>query len=306
MKTKSEINTAQKDSTVKTAVAVSMTSILANTGLSLFKLLAGFIANSSAMVSDGVHSASDVFSSIIVIIGVKLSAKSSDRSHPYGHERLECVAAVVLSVILLITGIFIGYDAAVKIHAGKFDDFTEPGILALAAAIISIIVKEAMFWYTRYYAKKINSGAVMADAWHHRSDALSSVGALIGIIGARNGFPVFEPLASLLISAFIIKAAVEIFNDSIQKMTDRSCDPETEESIRSLISEQDGIVNIDLLRTRLFGNKIYADIEISIDGKKTLYESHAIAEKVHDAVESQFPQIKHIMIHVNPADLNDL
>ena len=298
-----ENKTVQTDQTVKTAVAVSMTSIIANAALSIFKLLAGFFANSSAMVSDGVHSASDVFSSIIVIIGVKLSAKSSDNDHPYGHERLECVAAIILAVILLITGIFIGYEAAVKIYSGNFDDFTEPGLLALAAAVISILVKEAMFWYTRHYAKKINSGAVMADAWHHRSDALSSVGALIGIIGARNGYPVFEPLASLVISGFIVKAAIEIFNDSIRKMTDTSCDTETEDAIRSFIAGQDGIVNIDLLRTRLFGNKIYADIEISIDGNKTLYESHAIAEKIHDAVEMQFPQIKHIMIHVNPADV---
>ncbi len=298
-----ENKTVQTDQTVKTAVAVSMTSIIANAALSIFKLLAGFFANSSAMVSDGVHSASDVFSSIIVIIGVKLSAKSSDNDHPYGHERLECVAAIILAVILLITGIFIGYEAAVKIYSGNFDDFTEPGLLALAAAVISILVKEAMFWYTRHYAKKINSGAVMADAWHHRSDALSSVGALIGIIGARNGYPVFEPLASLVISGFIVKAAIEIFNDSIRKMTDTSCDAETEDAIRSFIAGQDGIVNIDLLRTRLFGNKIYADIEISIDGNKTLYESHAIAEKIHDAVEMQFPQIKHIMIHVNPADV---
>ncbi len=298
-----ENKTVQTDQTVKTAVAVSMTSIIANAALSIFKLLAGFFANSSAMVSDGVHSASDVFSSIIVIIGVKLSAKSSDNDHPYGHERLECVAAIILAVTLLITGIFIGYEAAVKIYSGNFDDFTEPGLLALAAAVISILVKEAMFWYTRHYAKKINSGAVMADAWHHRSDALSSVGALIGIIGARNGYPVFEPLASLVISGFIVKAAIEIFNDSIRKMTDTSCDAETEDAIRSFITGQDGIVNIDLLRTRLFGNKIYADIEISIDGNKTLYESHAIAEKIHDAVEMQFPQIKHIMIHVNPADV---
>ncbi len=304
MEIQSEKKNSQTD-TVKTAVAVSLTSILANTLLSLFKLLAGFIANSSAMVSDGVHSASDVFSSIIVIIGVRLSAKSSDSSHPYGHERLECVAAIVLAVILLMTGIFIGYDAAVRIHEGKFDEFVEPGVLALAAAVISILVKEAMFWYTRHYAKKINSGAVMADAWHHRSDALSSVGALIGIIGARNGYPVFEPLASLLISVFIIKAAIEIFNDSIRKMTDRSCDEKTEESIRCFVAGQDGIVSIDLLRTRLFGNKIYADIEISIDGNKSLYESHAIAERVHDAVEMQFPQIKHIMIHVNPADVDE-
>lgn len=284
----------------KTAVKVSMVSIIGNIVLSVFKLFAGITAHSGAMVSDAVHSASDVFSSIIVIIGVKLSAKASDKEHPYGHERLECVSAIVLAVILLITGLFIGADAIRNISAGNFENLAVPKIFALVSAGISIVVKESMFWYTRHYAKSLKSDALMADAWHHRSDALSSVGALIGIAGARMGFPVLDPVASLVICLFIAKASVDIFRDAINKMVDHSCDEETENNIRKCVMEQDGVLEIDLLRTRVFGNKIYADIEISVNSDMSLKNAHAIAENVHSAVENLFPDIKHIMVHVNP------
>ena len=298
-------NTSIQETTLKTAVRVSAVSIAANTILALGKAAAGFIANSPAMVSDGVHSASDVFSSIIVIIGVKLSSKQSDSQHPYGHERFECVAAIVLAVVLLVTGCFIGSNAITRLNSGDLDSLPEPGIAAVIAAIVSIAIKEGMFWYTRYYAKKIDSGAVMADAWHHRSDALSSVGALIGIVGARNGYPALEPVASLIICLFILKAAFDIFMDAVDKMIDRSCDCETENAIRSFVLEQDQVIGIDMLKTRVFGNRIYVDIEICVDGNKTLCEAHRIAENVHEAVENTFPKIKHIMVHVNPAGENE-
>lgn len=211
-----------------TAVRVSMVSIVGNTVLSIFKLLAGIFAHSGAMVSDAVHSASDVFSSVIVIIGVKLSTRASDKEHPYGHERFECVAAIILAVILFVTGLFIGHVALERIGT---QSALLPGKLALIAAIVSIIVKEAMFWYTRFYAKGLDSGALMADAWHHRSDALSSVGALIGIAGARMGYPVLDSVASLAICVFILKAAADIFRDAIRKMVDHSCDEETERAM---------------------------------------------------------------------------
>lgn len=290
-----------RDESERTAVSVSMVSIVGNIILSLFKLFAGVFAHSGAMISDAIHSASDVFSSIIVIIGVKLSAKDADAEHPYGHERFECVAAIVLSVILLVTGLFIGADALETISAGNFNKLEIPGRLALTAAFISIVTKEAMFWYTRYYAKKLDSDAVMADAWHHRSDALSSVGALIGIAGARLGFPVLDPAASLVICVFIVKAAYDIFRDATDKMVDHSCDEETEHKFRECVLKQEGVLGVDLLHTRIFGKKIYVDIEICADGNKTLFEAHAVAEEVHSVIEREFPKVKHIMIHVNPA-----
>lgn len=283
------------------AVKVSGISIIGNMILSIFKLIIGVVAHSSAMISDGFHSASDVFSSVIVIIGVKLSAKKSDSGHPYGHERLECVAAIILAVILLVTGCFIGRDALEQILHANTIEFVIPGKLAILAAVISILVKEAMFWFTRHYAKLLDSGALMADAWHHRSDALSSVGAWIGIAGARHGYPVLESIASLVICLLILKASFDIFADAVNKLVDHSCDTITEQAIRACVLAQDEVLGIDELKTRVFGNRIYADIEISVDGTKTLFESHAIAEQVHDAVEKEFPKLKHIMVHVNPA-----
>lgn len=213
---------------------------------------------------------------------------------------MECVAAILLAVVLAVTGAGIGLSGLRKIAGGSVQDIPVPGVLAIAAAVLSIVVKEWMFWYTRGNAKKINSGALMADAWHHRSDSLSSIGALAGIIGARLGFPVMDPLASVIICLFIFQAAYEIFKDAVDKMVDKSCDEETQQKIRALVQRQNGVMRVDSLQTREFGNKIYVDLEIAADGHLSLNESHGIAENVHDEIEKAFPQIKHIMIHVNP------
>ncbi len=284
----------------RTAVKVSMVSIIGNAVLSLLKFLAGIIAHSGAMVSDAVHSASDVFSSIIVIIGVKLSAREADKEHPYGHERFECVAAIILAVVLLVTGLLIGRSALDQIISGDFSGTEAPGVLALVAAVVSIVTKEAMYWYTRYYAKKLDSSALMANAWHHRSDALSSVGALVGIVFARMGYRVLEPIASLVICLLILKATYDIFKDAISKMVD-SGDEALEREIRELTLKQEDVLGVDLIHTRVFGNRIYVDIEICADGSMTLEAGHRIAERVHDVIESSFPKVKHIMVHVNPA-----
>lgn len=295
-------NSQKVDNLDSVATRVSTVSIIGNVLLSVIKLLAGIFANSSAMISDAVHSASDVFSTIVVIIGVKLSSKEADKDHPYGHERLECVAAIILSMILLLTGLGIGFSAAKNILRGDYGNLDTPGILALFTAILSIVSKEVMFWYTKINAQRVDSSALMADAWHHRSDAFSSVGALIGIAGARMGFPVMDSIASLVIFCFIVKAAYDIFKDAVDKMVDHSCDAETEQAIYDCIIKNEEVKGIDLLRTRIFGNKIYADIEICVDGSYTLSKAHSIAEDVHDEIESSFPKIKHIMVHVNPAN----
>ena len=283
------------------AMQVSANSIAVNLMLSIFKLIAGLLASSGAMISDAIHSASDVLSTIIVIIGVKISGKASDEDHPYGHDRFECVASIILAILLGVTGVGIGLTGVQKLIAGHYDTLVVPGMLALAAAVISIVVKEIMYWYTRNAAKEINSGALMADAWHHRSDALSSVGSFVGIFGARMGFPMLDPLASVVICLFVVKAAVDIFRDAISKMTDRSCDQKTVNEMHDCIMNIQGVEGIDLLKTRSFGSKYYVDIEISADGNKKLWETHAIAENVHQAIEHQFPLVKHCMVHVNPA-----
>ena len=287
----------------KVANKVSFITIVQNVLLSVFKLFAGIFAHSNAMISDAIHSASDVFSTIIVIIGVKLASKESDKEHPYGHERLECVAAIVLSIVLLYTGIKIGSQAVKDIIGGNYQNLQKPGVLALVAAVVSIVTKEIMYWYTRHYAKKIDSSALMADAWHHRSDALSSVGALVGIGGAMMGFPVMDSIASIVIFVFIAKAAYDIFKDAMDKMVDHSCDDETENEMMDFVLAQNEVLSVDLLHTRIFGNKIYVDVEIGVNGSYTLRQAHEIAEEVHEGIEKNFPKVKHVMVHVNPADV---
>ena len=286
----------------KIANKVSFITILGNVLLAVFKLMAGIMANSTAMLSDAVHSASDIFSTIVVIIGIKMASKKADKEHPYGHERLECVAAILLAVVLFVTGLGIGTEALKTILSKNYTEIVVPGILALVAAIVSIVMKEGMYWYTRYYAKKIDSGALMADAWHHRSDAFSSVGALIGIVGARLGFPIMDSIASLVIFVFIIKAAIDIFKDAMDKMIDRSCDEETENQIYACVLNNKDVRGVDMLHTRIFGNKIYVDIEIQVDASYTLKKAHGIAKEVHDDIEENFPKVKHIMVHVNPTN----
>ena len=301
IKTKTQENYSSETEFRNVANRVSLVTIIGNVVLSVIKLLSGIIAHSSAMISDAVHSASDVFSTFVVIIGIKLASKKPDKEHPYGHERMECVAAIVLAMVLFITGLGIGLEAVKNIIHGNYGDLQVPGVLALIAAIVSIVSKEAMYWYTRHYAKKIDSSALMADAWHHRSDAFSSIGALIGIGASRLGYPVMDSIASLVIFVFIVKAAFDIFKDAIDKMVDHSCDEEIEKQIYECVMKNENVMGIDLLQTRVFGNKIYVDVEIQADASYTLQKAHDIAEAVHDDIEESFPKVKHIMVHVNPA-----
>lgn len=294
------IRRRERASDVWIAMRVSAVSIAVNVALSLFKLLAGIFGHSEAMISDAVHSASDVFSTCIVMVGVNVSNKKSDREHPYGHERMECVASMILAVILAGTGIGIGIGGIEKIASSGMRTAPAPGVLALAAAIVSILVKEWMYWYARGAAKKLNSGALMADAWHHRSDALSSVGALIGIAGARMGFLALDPAASVVICVFIEKAALQVFRDAVDKMVDKSCDALTVERMYGIIARERGVKAVDDVRTRRFGSRAYVDVEIAAEADMPLRDAHQIAQNVHDAIEKNFREVKHCMVHVNP------
>ena len=280
---------------------LSQVGILGNVLLAAFKLFAGIIGKSGAMVSDAVHSLSDVFATVVAYFGVLLSRQEEDARHPYGHERLECVASLVLGLILAGTGIGIGYAGIRKLLFER-DAVDVPTMLPLIAAVVSIVVKESMFWYTMYYAKKMNSSAFKADAWHHRSDAISSVGSFIGIGLAKLGFPFMDPVASLIICILILKVAYDIIKDAIAKMLDTSCGVDFEQKLRSFILEQPGVEQIDLLHTRQFGNKIYMDLEIAVNRDISLVDAHAIAERVHQNIETNYPNVKHVMIHVNPLE----
>ena len=277
---------------VNTAIRVSTITLIINLILSLLKFAAGYIGKSSAMLSDAVHSASDVLSTIIVMAGIKISEKRPDREHPYGHERMECVASIILAAALAVTGAGIGYSGINKIYSGQYNTLSVPSGIALTAAVLSIVIKEWMYWFTRGAAK------------HTNSDALSSVGSLIGILGARLGYAILDPIASVVICGCILKAALDIFRESINKMVDHSCDNTTETKIRELVLQQQGVEGIDDLKTRMFGAKMYVDIEILADGSLVLYDAHRIAEGVHQAIENSFPQCKHCMVHVNTNELS--
>ena len=281
----------------KIAIKVSIISIILNCLLTLIKFISGVISKSSAMISDSVHSLSDVLSTFVVIIGVKIANKKADSDHPYGHERIECVSAIILSGMLFIIGALIGINGIKNVTNSS--NLVMPGVLALIASIISIISKEAMYQYTIRVSKKINSAALKADAWHHRSDALSSIGSFIGILGSRLGFKIFDPLASVIISLCIIKVSIDIFKDAIDKMVDKSCDKEVIDKVISVIEKNESVKNIDDIKTRQFGNKAYVDVEISVDENLLLKDAHKVAEEIHNSVENEINIVKHCMVHVN-------
>lgn len=285
----------------KIAIKVSVISIILNCLLTLIKFISGVISKSSAMISNSVHSLSDVLSTFVVIIGVKISNKKADSDHPYGHERIECVSAIILSGMLFIIGALIGINGIKNVTNSS--NLVMPGVLALIASIISIISKEAMYQYTIRVSKKINSAALKADAWHHRSDALSSIGSFIGILGSRLGFKIFDPLASVIISLCIIKVSIDIFKDAIDKMVDKSCDKEVIDKVISVIEKNESVKNIDDIKTRQFGNKAYVDVEISVDENLLLKDAHKVAEEIHNSVENEINIVKHCMVHVNPYEV---
>jgi len=282
---------------------ISAVSIVCNMLLTAFKLIAGFVANSAALIADAVHSASDVLGSLIVMIGAVFSHKAPDESHPYGHEKMECIASILLGNILFLVAIAIGYSGIEKIISGTA--IKVPGSLALVAAAVSIVVKEALYWYTIIGARKINSVSLKAEAWHHRSDALSSIGSFAGVLGARLGYPILDPIAAIVISLFILKVAFSIFKESIDRLVDHSCGEVETDKMVDALKTVPGILGVDDIKTRLFGSATYVDVEIRADGEQKLVEAHAIAEDAHHKLEEEFPDVKHCTVHVNPVEPND-
>ena len=282
------------------AVRVSNVCIVCNLFLCFLKLTGGIAAGSRALVSDGINSAFDVICGVVVIIGAKIAGRNPDREHPYGHERFESVATVILSVILFVTGVFVGHTAIESLTSGAYKLAELPGELSIIAALISMAAKELMFWYTKNAAEKINSVSLKAAAWDHRADVISTAGALIGIMASRYGFPAGDLIASLIVCLFIIRTAYMVFREAIGQMTDRSCDDDFLRELEECILSVPGVLGVDMLQVRAFGSRYYVDLEICEDGNITLREAHRVAEQVHDVIEQQYPIVKHIMVHVNP------
>jgi len=284
----------------KVAIKVARNSIIINILLACFKLIAGLLSSSTAMISDGIHSIADLFSTVIAIIGLKLGGKKADKEHPYGHERFECVAGIILAILIFLTGIGIGWVGLSQIITSSYSEITTFGLLALSAALLSIIVKEAVYWYVRSAAIKIDSTALMADAWHSRLDGITSIGSFVGIFGALMGFPILDAFIAIIICLFILKIALNIFRDAISKMTDKACDELTESQIRKTILSHDAVLDINNLKTRQFGNRIYVDVEILLNKKLSLKKAHQISEEVHNEIENKYPKVKHCMINIAP------
>ncbi len=281
----------------KKGLKISIITIIGNILLAVLKIFAGIVGRSSAVLADGFHTLSDILTTGVAILGLKVSTKEADEDHPYGHEKYEPVFGKIISLFLVITGLFIGYESLKILISG---DIQTPSNLALAAAFISIIVKEIMFRYTLRTAKKIKSFSLEADAWHHRSDALSSIGTFIGVLGARMGLSILDPIAGIIVSILIIKVGVDLYLDSISGLVDEAADPKIVEEIESLTKSVPGVMTITDLKTRIFGSKIYVDIDITVDGKITVEEGHDIAQIVHDLVEDEIEEVKHCMVHVEP------
>ena len=284
----------------KIALHVSGVSVAGNVLLSLFKLLAGIIGHSGAMISDAVHSASDVFGTIIAVLGISISKRKSDANHQYG---LECVAAIVLAVILLATGLGIGISGVEKIIKGNSKGAAIPGVIALVAAVVSIVFKEWMYWYTRAAAKKINSGALMAEAWHHRSDAFSSIGTLIGISGAMflgERWRVLDPITSLVVGIFIFGVAYKLARPSIQELLEMSLPEEVEQNIAEKIQQTPGVIAFHHLRTRKNGNTFIIDMHIKVDPDSSIVKAHDIATQVEESLKTTFGKRTQVNIHIEP------
>lgn len=283
---------------VKIATRVSIVTVIVNAFLSVIKVLIGLVGHSSSIVADGIHSMTDVFTTVIAYIGVRLSAKQADEDHPYGHEKFEPVMSKVLATVLIVTALLIGYNGIRNMF--NTAALVKPSGINLIAAGLSIVTKEWMYHYTVKAANKINSGALKADAWHHRSDALSSIGSLIGVAGAMLGYKFFDPLAAIVIAIIILKVAIDIYLKSVDEVMDKSADVETTEKIRSIAEAVEGVLKVDLLLTRQHASVLYVDMEIGVQGDLSLWKAHDIAEAVHDAIEENITSVKHCMVHVNP------
>lgn len=286
-----------RNRSVDQGMKASGITLAANMFLAIIKYVAGIVGNSSAMVADATHTMSDVGTTVAVMLALKISSKDADERHPYGHERYELIISKLLGMVLILSGAWIGYQAVMMIYNGVF---TPPGKIALIAAAISIVIKEIMYRYTMKVAKDIGSLAMEADAWHHRSDAFSSIGTFVGILGARLGFPVLDPIAGVVVSIMVVKVGIDIYSQSVKGLVDEAADLETRMKIKSIVLENPGVVSIKDMRTRKFANHVYVDLDIKVDGKISVTEGHNIALEVHDRVEKKMDSVKHVMVHVEP------
>ncbi|ADO76345.1 cation diffusion facilitator family transporter [Halanaerobium praevalens] len=280
---------------------ISIISLISNTVLAIMKILIGFLASSTALIADGFHSVSDMASTIIVMISIKFSETPADKNHPYGHEKAEALGTNILAVILILTAVFLGRDAFLRILSGKL---ARPGPWALAAAFISIVVKELLYRFTIKIGREINSRGLIADAHHHRSDALSSIAALIGIGGARLGYEFLDPLAGLVVAFLILKVGYEIMRDTAYELMDGRPELEKVDEIGAIANSIAGVIEIHDLKLRSYGPSYIVDLKIVVQDQLSVFEGHKIASKVENEIIEKSDSVKDVLVHVDPYSIH--
>ena len=286
---------------------VTLVGGVVNVVLLLFKFVAGIVGHSAAMVADAVHSLSDFVTDVIVLVFIHISGKPKDKSHDYGHGKYETLALTLIGVALLIVAIGILYSGAAKIYVwANGGQLEAPGTLALWAALLSVLLKEAVYQYSMVKARQLNSQVVAANAWHHRSDALSSIGTAIGIGGAiflGQRWTVLDPIASVVVGAFIVKVAIDLLRNGIGDLMEQSLPDAVEEEMLRIVGALPGVVNPHDLRTRRIGNHYAIELHILMDGDITLQEAHDKASEVEDLLRARYGKETHVAVHVEPKEI---
>ena len=276
--------------------------IIANAFLALIKLLGGIIGNSSVLITDAINSLSDIATNLVVFVSARFSKNEKDKTHPYGHDNFDSMISIFLGVALIITAFEVGKNAVVKLYDMIFNNLVvdSPAYYTIIIVFITLVIKELLYRKTKKDAKKAASQALLAQAWDHRSDTITSIGALIGIIGAMLGFGYLDPIASLFIVFFILRLGFIIVKTGVSQVVDESASDEQVEQIKTIIRNHKEVITIDEIKTRQFGVRYYVDIEISLNQNLSLEEAHNISEKIHDDIEDSLSDVLHCMIHVNP------
>ena len=284
---------------------VTIVGALANVTLLIFKFVAGIISNSAAMIADAVHSLSDFITDVVVIVFVKISSKPQDKSHDYGHGKFETLATLIIGLALLFVGLMILYNGASATYRCIWlgEELHRPGMIAFWAAIFSIILKEAVYQYTVFKGRNLNSQAVIANAWHHRSDAFSSIGTAVGIGGAiflGDKWVVLDPIAAIVVSVFIINVSLKIIIKSINELLEKSLPDEIENEIIKVAESFDMVKDVHDLRTRRIGNNIAIEMHLLMDGNLSLQCTHNTTELIESELRKKYGEHTHIAIHVEP------
>ncbi|MEG0857770.1 MAG: cation diffusion facilitator family transporter [Terrisporobacter sp.] len=286
------------ESRYEEATKVTLISIVWNVILTIIKILAGLLGKSNAMVADGLHSASDIISSVGVLIGNKIARTPHDKEHNYGHEKAETLVSFLLSMLLIFVALKIGFGGVSSLL--NLDSVQVPTLLPLIVSLISIGIKEYQYRITIKVANKINSPSLKADAWHHRSDALSSVAAFIGIGGSLLGFKALDPIATIIVGFFVAKVGFDIFKDATNELMDYSIDEKEESKILNIANVTDGVLNIGDLKTRKHGSMAYVDLTICVNKDLTVLQGHEIAHNLEITILEELPIVKGVTVHVEP------